>query len=274
MLSIIISSYQPDYFTALEKNIAETCGVPYEIIKVDNQGIMGICEAYNRGADKAKFDYLLFLHEDVLFETQNWGEILVDYLQNSKIGCVGIAGSDYIPNCPFAWWDSPNHQFRNYNQYKKKKLLREYKQTEDKSVICIDGVLIACRTDVYNSVKFDENLKGFHMYDMCFSSNVAKFYKNIITSKIVLNHYSEGTVDLNWFYNIIKYRENLSVPDSLKIDKKAELFYLKIFVERLWEFKLSFFEKLRLVIPYINPNFIGWRIIPEIICSALYKKIS
>ncbi|HBR11511.1 MAG TPA: hypothetical protein DD740_04740 [Chryseobacterium sp.] len=73
MLSIIISSYQPDYFAALEKNIAETCGIPYEIVKIDNPGVMGICEAYNKGAALAQYENLLFLHEDVEFETKDWG---------------------------------------------------------------------------------------------------------------------------------------------------------------------------------------------------------
>ena len=50
MLSIIISSYQPQNFSAIEKNIAETCGILYEIIKVDNKNLMGKCAAYNIGA--------------------------------------------------------------------------------------------------------------------------------------------------------------------------------------------------------------------------------
>ena len=71
MLSIIISSYQPHYYTALEKNIAATCGVEYELIKIDNPGLMGLCQAYNKGAEKAKYEYLLFLHEDVNVLTVN-----------------------------------------------------------------------------------------------------------------------------------------------------------------------------------------------------------
>lgn len=62
MLSIIISSYQPQFYSALEKNIAETIGIPYEIIKIDNPNLMGICEAYNKGASLSKYDYLLFVH--------------------------------------------------------------------------------------------------------------------------------------------------------------------------------------------------------------------
>lgn len=76
IISIIISSYQPNYFLALEKNIAETIGIPYEIIKIDNPNTMGICEAYNKGASKAQFENLLFIYEDILFQTKYWGRVI------------------------------------------------------------------------------------------------------------------------------------------------------------------------------------------------------
>ena len=59
MLSIIISSYQDKFYSALEQNIAETIGIPHEIIKIDNPNLMGICEAYNKGALLSKYDYHL-----------------------------------------------------------------------------------------------------------------------------------------------------------------------------------------------------------------------
>lgn len=43
MVSIIISSYQEKFYSALEINIAKTIGIPYEIIKIDNLNLMGIC---------------------------------------------------------------------------------------------------------------------------------------------------------------------------------------------------------------------------------------
>ena len=103
MLSIIISSYQPHYYIALEKNIADTIGIPYEIIKIDNPRIMGICEAYNRGAEKAQYDFLLFLHEDVLFETQDWGKELIELLNLENCGAIGVAGTDYYGYVPYQW---------------------------------------------------------------------------------------------------------------------------------------------------------------------------
>ena len=93
MISIIISSYQPEYFAALERNIAETVGVPYEIIKIDNPGLMGICEAYNKGAVQAAYPFLLFVHEDVEFVTKDWGKILIEkYFHLPNVGILGLAG--------------------------------------------------------------------------------------------------------------------------------------------------------------------------------------
>lgn len=73
MISIIISSYNKDYYSQFIENVEKTIGVPYEIIQILNIGAMGVCEAYNKGARQAKFEYLVFCHEDITFETKNWG---------------------------------------------------------------------------------------------------------------------------------------------------------------------------------------------------------
>ena len=116
MLSIIISSYQESLYSALEKNIAQTIGISYEIIKIYNPNKMGICEAYNIGASKAKYDFLLFIHEDILFHTKNWGELLINHLNKENTGVIGIAGSNYVPRTPSSWSVSGNkYNFGNVN---------------------------------------------------------------------------------------------------------------------------------------------------------------
>ena len=105
MISIIISSYRADKFSVLEQNIKETIGVEYEIIKIHNPGKMGICEAYNRGAAQAKFPYLCFLHEDVEFRTNKWGENLLTHFDaDANAGVIGIAGSIFKCKMVSSWW--------------------------------------------------------------------------------------------------------------------------------------------------------------------------
>ena len=270
MLSIIISSYQPDYFTALEKNIAETCGVPYEIIKVDNQGIMGICEAYNEGAEKAIYDYLLFLHEDVLFETINWGEILTKYFENPNRGVIGVAGSNYIPNVPFAWWDNFENEYRNMQQYIKGGTIREYKLQKDEKVYSLDGVFMACTKEIFRQYHFDENIKGFHSYDLNFSIRVGNVYQNLVSSKIMIRHFSEGTKNKDWFINLVNYRKTFQKPDLQAVDKKKEAYFFLKYINYLKEFNITAAEKRKLLLPYICPKYIGWKLSLKTIFNLIF----
>jgi hypothetical protein len=89
MLSIIISSYQKHYFDQLVENIRETIGedFQYEIIQMWNPNVMSITEAYNSGAGKSRYENLLFLHEDIIFYTRNWGKRLLNHLQRKYRNC-------------------------------------------------------------------------------------------------------------------------------------------------------------------------------------------
>jgi len=203
MLSIIISSYQPHYYQALEKNIAETIGIPYEVIKVDNPGKMGICEAYNHGAQKAQYDYLLFLHEDVLFETQNWGLILTQLLSKKSIGCVGLAGGDYVSSYPLPWWQNKERRFFHLNQISTNEEKKINRLTEHKNVIFLDGVFIACRKNIFLETGFSDYLQGFHGYDMDFSWRASQTHQNIVSHEITLTHFSAGHPNIEWFKSLI-----------------------------------------------------------------------
>ena len=261
MLSIIISSYQPHYFSALEKNIAETIGIPYEIVKIDNPGLMGICEAYNKGASEAKFDYLLFMHEDVEFQTKNWGTILLENLKQEKAGIIGVLGSDYVPNVPFAWWDLYENNFSHYTQYEKNKLIGDYNLNSDKNVYVIDGVFMAVKKSVYNRFKFNENISGFHAYDIQFSLNVADEFQNIVTSKIKIAHfsYAVNTLDKNWLNNLIHTRKLYRIPQSQSVNKKKELYSYLQFYHYLKKFKYSKKNIVLLMLKYGRHTTIGFR---------------
>ena len=95
MISIIICSKDPSLLESVSKNIDNTIGIAYEIIAIANsEGKFGICEAYNIGASKAKFNILCFAHEDIAFVTQNWGIKIANHLKDKSIGLVGVAGAD------------------------------------------------------------------------------------------------------------------------------------------------------------------------------------
>ena len=238
MLSIIISSYQPHYYQALEKNIAETIGIPYEIIKIDNPGIMGICEAYNRGAEKAQYDYLLFLHEDVLFETQNWGLILTQLLSKKSIGCVGLAGGDYVSTYPLPWWQNKERRFFHLNQILPNGSEQKLRIHENKNVVFLDGVFIACRKNIFLETGFSDYLQGFHGYDMDFSWRASQTHQNIVSHEILLTHFSPGNANIKWFNSLIHIWEQSKIAP--KSTTTAELdFDIKNFRILCRNFRIS-----------------------------------
>lgn len=238
MLSIIISSYQPHYYLALEKNIAETIGIPNEIIKIDNPGTMGICEAYNKGADNAQYDFLLFLHEDVLFETQDWGAMLIRLLSTEKIGCVGLAGGDYVSVYPLPWWQNQDKRYFHITQISSNEEKKINRLPDNKKVTFLDGVFLACTKETFLKTGFSDYLSGFHGYDMELSWSVSHTHQNIVSNEIILTHYSPGNLSIEWFNNLILIWEKSKIaPKSIT---RAQLdFDIKNFRILCRNFKVS-----------------------------------
>ena len=238
MLSIIISSYQPHYYQALEKNIAETIGIPYEVIKVDNPGKIGICEAYNHGAQKAQYDYLLFLHEDVLFETQNWGLILTQLLSKKSIGCVGLAGGDYVSTYPLPWWQNKERRFFHLNQILPNGSEQKLRIHENKNVVFLDVVFIACRKNIFLETGFSDYLQGFHGYDMDFSWRASQTHQNIVSHEITLTHFSAGHPNIEWFKSLILIWEQSKIAPKSTTTAQLD-FDIKNFRILCRNFKIS-----------------------------------
>ena len=260
MLSIIISSYQPSYYLALEQNIADTIGIPYEVIKVDNPGKMGICEAYNKGAAQAQYDYLLFLHEDVLFETQDWGLILTKLLSIENIGCLGIAGADYIPEVPIGWWMISNHCYSHITHFTDNvsKQFTFASESGLKKVNILDGVFMACPQKNWLEVKFDEKLKGFHAYDVSFSLKLNRKYENFITNLISVKHFSRGKPSRAWMEALILNRKENSIDyQQANIDYELEYDLFTTFSKQLWHLDFSRIDQVYYLFKYISVKKLG-----------------
>ena len=77
-------------------------------------------------------------------------------------------------------------------------------ETGDLEVVTIDGVFIAARKDIVQECPFDDKIfDGFHFYDADFCIRVAQKHKLIVTTDILLKHFSHGRHDETWN----KYKE-------------------------------------------------------------------
>lgn len=274
MLSIIISSYQQNYYDQLVKNINETIGdgFQYEIIQMWNPNLMSITKAYNLGAEKSKFQNLLFLHEDIVFHTKGWGEKLSDHLDKENTGIIGVAGSSYVPAAPSSWTVDEKYNFANILQGNKQNTeffhIQSTKANKTK-VFAVDGVFLAIKKENFIQFKFDENLPGFHGYDLDFSLRVSKKYQNYVVDDILIQHFSGGNLDKVWFDANVKVKEKLGSQFGKQIDPEVEK---KVFLGFLYNFfqhypvsrknilltlkfypkKLNFKDHLKIVKKYFN----------------------
>ncbi|WP_297985036.1 glycosyltransferase [uncultured Chryseobacterium sp.] len=248
MLSIIISSYQAHYFSALEKNIAETIGIPYEIIKIENPGIMGICEAYNKGAEKSKFEHLLFLHEDVRFDNLNWGNILMDkYFQLQNVGILGLAGDKVKFHLPYGFSSGLiklGYMFVKHKEGDAKHFLIPQNPLKVKPM---DGVFLAMKKDVWNRLKFDESIKGYHFYDLDITLRSSEHYQNYLVHDIDFLHFSTGNFGTEWVNACIKFNKRIySSYDYVAPKQKRDI--RKFWYKKLSGEKINFGTRLQYMI--------------------------
>ena len=202
MISIVICSINAYYLSQVKKNISATIGVEYELLVWENShDKKGICEVYNRMATKARYEYICFLHEDILFETANWGASLVDiFLKDPAIGVVGVAGSKYKSPFFSGWYTNIKeldcaHIIHRYSWGDELICLQPSGHNRLENVVCVDGVFIGCRKQTWKELLFDQqNLPGFHFYDIDFSLRASAICTVVVTYNIVLVHITKGEI--------------------------------------------------------------------------------
>lgn len=229
MLSIIVCSISPVRLHNVEKNIRETIGREYEIIAIDNrEKKWSIAKAYNYGAQKAKYPYLFFMHEDVSFLSKDWGDVIEQKMMEPDCGVIGFAGSKIKLNCYSGW--NQYYKWVCCFLYQDEKSLSRldvfnvYFEHPFEEVITLDGLGMFVRKDIWDKYPFDEALlTGFHCYDIDFSLQIAatNYYKNYVccSHKVLIKHSSQGSFNTQWFDDTIRmhrYKWNILLPMKVK----------------------------------------------------------
>lgn len=275
MISIIICSADPSRLTQLKKNIEETIGVPFELIGIDNSVHRhGICKVYNEGGKKAKFPFLCFMHEDISFETRNWGAIACAYLENDAIGLIGIAGGDtksLLPSSwsvPFASNEINIIQHYKFNKSEPKHIIETAGNGESlKEVVVLDGVWLCTRREVFRQFRFDEEtFTGFHGYDIDYSLQVGTRYKLAVTFDISLHHYSDGNPSRGWISSAVslsrKWKRTLPVS-TLSLTHRDYTFHhwrsMQVLLQHLFRLKYSYPAILKFYLSYSFTRFFSLR---------------
>lgn len=264
MISIIICSRTKNISENLSENIKNTIGCEYELIVIDNsENKYSIFEAYNMGIKKSIGTYWCFIHDDILFRSQDWGKKVIDIFDNDiQIGLIGVAGSKIKTRMPSAWWDCPyeltvvniTHRLQN-NQNEVQ--CHGFNQSNYVEVAVIDGVFMAARSN--KSISFDESLTGFHHYDLFLCLQYLKQNLKIVAAnQVLIEHFSIGTINKTWVASAMTFDKKygkmlpLNPVNSCKAIEleKIEFNNGKLFIQKLFDFKLkkiAFFIWLRLL---------------------------
>lgn len=239
MISIIISTHNPEFLEAVKVSIEKTIGVAYEIIAIENHKQYSLCKAYNLGSEKVKYPYLCFLHEDVVFITQGWGTRLVALMNNDKsIGLIGIAGSKYKSTYPTTGWGTGPfiHKFwrgHYYTYLNKEKTHIDLDHSLQKAVVedvlIVDGVFLFTKKEVLQSCRFDDKLlTHFHGYDTDFSLQVYfQSYRVVVDRGLELIHSSLGETG-DEFANANRHILKKWLPELPVATKDCQLNFIQL----------------------------------------------
>jgi hypothetical protein len=198
-----------------------------------------------------------------LFETKDWGRILINLLNTENIGCIGIAGADYIPEVPIGWWMIKNHCYSHIthaNLINQKVHKFTFSSNSGlKKVNFIDGVFIACPKKNWLTIKFDERLKGYHAYDISFSLHTNVYFENYITNLISMKHFSQGKPSKEWLESLIQNRlNNRTHYKQNLIDTKLEFEMFIEFSKQLWHLDVSKREQTYYLLKFLKLKKLGF----------------
>ena len=209
-----------------ERNVKKTINTPHEYIRIDNRSNShSLCSAYNEGVSKSRGDILVFVHEDVFFMEQNWGQVLIEkFSTDDSLGLIGVAGTQYLVADHPAWLAAGSpflkgrviHELNSEERY----YLSVFSWDKaDAEVVAVDGLFFAIRTSLFNRIRFDEaTFNHFHFYDLDICMQVRKTHRLIVTWDILVKHLSAGNCNSEWMEAgrrfLSKYRQDLPASCS------------------------------------------------------------
>lgn len=251
MISIIICSRKKDISDSLKENILQTIGIPYQLVVISNEfNNYSIFEAYNLGIEQSEYDFLCFMHDDILFHTKDWGLIIIEHFKNSKIAIIGVAGTNLLTRIPSFWSDRHEHNMINIIQSDSINLtptehnFSKFSGTDlSTPVVVVDGVWFCVNKYVLPKFKFDTKFKGFHLYDLDTCMQAISSGKQVhVIHNIILEHFSCGKISKGWVLNSVRFYK--------KWRKSLPVSIMPISNELLKDFEATEFKRLLKIIDF------------------------
>jgi pyruvyltransferase len=208
--------------------LRKSCGIPkVEIIPFENPGTHSLTEAYNIILEKSTNDIVVLCHDDIYFEKNNWGNKLIKHFKrNPEYGILGVAGSTKLP-VTGKWWEEPRRMRGIVNhEHEGKKWESKYSPSLSNKlddVVLVDGLFMILNKKNIKKI-FNEEVKGFHMYDVdfCFR-NYIEDVKIGVLYDIRITHLSIGQTNQQWEKNREEFAERNITLLPVRIKKQMDI---------------------------------------------------
>jgi len=201
-----------------------------QVIQKINNGEKSLSQVYNEIINESNHDIVVLLHDDLEFDTKNWGDkLLKTFDKNPDFSIFGLAGSKFLSQTS-TWWDVRATMYGIVNhKHEGKKWTSTYSPDNGQKaeeVALVDGLFIAFdKTKIKHN--FDETIDGFHFYDLGFCiPNFLDGVKIGVTNMVRVTHLSIGQTNEQWEINRQKfaYKYQSKLPINILPQDQNETF--------------------------------------------------
>lgn len=208
-------------------NMQKNC--EYEVILVDSikYNFTSAVQALNFGAQKAKGDYYVFVHQDIKFLTDDTLEKLELICKNNDFGIAGVAGVKKKDDGEVVSFSKIIHGKNSKNAAQ----ITDFDSSIE--VDSLDECLIIIPRNIFKERMFEEFYCTWHLFATEYCLAMKAYSKKILTIPLKMLHESEGaSLNSNYFKAIYflakKYKKNTNEIVTLFGKWPTNLFLLKL----------------------------------------------
>lgn len=205
-LSLFFSTRQRSPYTARYiQHLKRTSGLSRIEIKYHvNPGQDSLALLYNRFLERARYDIICLVHDDLHFQRQaRWGrQVIQAFRSYPQYALLGAAGSVQLKEHGIFWLPPETLLGRVRHPLQGRWHTSAYSEifAEPLEALVLDGLFLAVHRQRLQT-RFDERLKGFHFYDIALSLSQSLAAERQqggacgVLTQLKIGHRSPGTPD-------------------------------------------------------------------------------